>query len=109
MRRPLLCFMCLAAPVLLCFPSLSLAKFVVFCVRFVSELSVGFCLSWLWSPLAASRVACGRRSWVKVTYEFVKLEATEPAAEGDQARPAPSPPKHSVDSVSRHWPKSLSG
>jgi len=52
---------------------------------------------WLWSPLAASRVACGRRSWVKVTYEFVKLEATEPAAEGDQARPAPSPPKHSAD------------
>ena len=47
---------------------------------------------WLWSPLAASRVACGRRSWVKVTYEFVKLEATEPAAEGDQARPALSPP-----------------
>eukprot|EP01045_Picozoa_sp_COSAG04_P048889 COSAG04_NODE_18997_length_427_cov_1.088415_1_plen_42_part_10 len=39
---------------------------------------------------------CGRRSWVKVTYEFVKLEATEPAAEGDQARPAPSPPNHSV-------------
>ena len=64
---------------------------------------------WLWSPLAASRVACGRRSWVKVTYEFVKLEATEPAAEGDQARPAPSPPNHSVDCVSRHWQKSLSG
>ena len=34
-----------------------------------------------------------------MTYEFVKLEATEPAAEGDQARPAPSPPSHSVDSV----------
>ena len=24
---------------------------------------------------------CCRRSWVKVTYEFVKLEATAPAAE----------------------------
>lgn len=58
---------------------------------------------WPWSRLAASRVACGRRSWVKVTYEFVKLEATEPAAEGDQARPAPSPPNHPVDCVSRHW------
>ena len=65
---------------------------------------------WPWLPLAASRVACGRRSWVKVTYEFVKLEATEPAAEGDQARPAPSPPKHSVVCVTRpHWQKSLSG
>ena len=63
---------------------------------------------WLWSPLAASRVACGRRSWVKVTYEFVKLEATEPAAEGDQARPAPSPPNHSVDCVT-NWQNSLSG
>ena len=58
---------------------------------------------WRWSPLAASRVACGRRSWVKVTYEFVKLEATEPAAEGDQARPAPRPPNHPVDCVSRYW------
>ena len=65
---------------------------------------------WPWSPLAASRVACGRRSWVKVTYEFVKLKATTPAAEGDQARPAPSPPNHSADCVTVHWRnESLSG
>ena len=63
---------------------------------------------WLWSPLAASRVAGGRRSWVKVTYEFVKLEATEPAAEGDQAHPTLNPPsrRDSVDCVT-HWQKSL--
>ena len=57
------------------------------------------------SPPHGSRVA---GSWVKVTYEFVKLEATEPAAEGDQARPAPSPPSHSVEH-DWHWQKSLSG
>ena len=78
------------APLLL--PSLSLAKvYLLLCPIRVGTFR-RILSRWPWSPLAASRVACGRRSWVKVTYEFVKLEATEPAAEGDQARPAPSPP-----------------
>ena len=87
------CLLWLAVPVPPCFASLSVAKFCLW----LCPIRVGtfrrILSRWLWSPLAASRVACGRRSWVKVTYEFVKLEATEPAAEGDQARPAPSPLK----------------
>ena len=98
---------CLMMRALPCVPSLSLA--VCLLLRPIRVGTFRRILSrWLRSPLAASRVACGRRSWVKVTYEFVKLEATEPAAEGDQARPAPSPPNHSVDCVT-HWQKSLSG
>ena len=107
---PVLGGACASLPSCVTTPALSLARLVFFCVRFVSELSRWILSLWPWSPLAASRVACGRRSWVKVTYEFVKLEATEPAAEGDQARPAPSPPNHSVDCVTEtHWQRSLSG
>ena len=51
-------------PVPPCLPSLSLAKFVFFCVRFVSERSVGFCLagSGRLSPPHGSRVAAAAGS-----------------------------------------------
>ena len=43
-------------------PSLSVAKFVFFCARFVSELSVGFCPSGRLSPPHGSRVAAAAGS-----------------------------------------------
>ena len=55
---------CLAVPVPPCLSSLSLAKFDFFCVRFVSELSVGFCPagSGRLSPPDGSRVAAAAGS-----------------------------------------------
>ena len=52
------------APVPPCPPALSLAKFVLFCVRFVLELSVGFCPagSGRLSPPHGSRVAAAAGS-----------------------------------------------